>query len=301
MTFVMTYEKRNRENIAKLADHTRVAAEKWYEYLLANEVDVLIYETIRTKETQAKYVAQGASRTMTSYHIVGQALDFVPVGDLGVTLWSGYGNKKVVAAVQAAKALGFTWGGDWASFVDKPHLQYDKIGYGKDTFGQYEKMTAAKPEPVVVAPTPIAPVTPVAPAPPVVKEETKETGKGVMVSDGWVHTQDTAVFAVKTRLKVIGKGQTVQIYGETPTCYKVGKDMFVSKKLVVKTVQPVAKTGVVVSDVWLHTKADFTVATRSHVAKRGGTLGVYGESNGMYKVRHRGKTLFVSKKYLTIK
>lgn len=289
MAFVMTYDKRNRENLAKLADHTRVAAMKWYDYLVENAVDVLIYETIRTKETQAKYVAQGASQTMTSYHIVGQALDFVPVNSAGTTLWGGYGDAKVLKAVAHAKSLGFTWGGDWTSFIDKPHLQYDKVAYGRDTFGQYEKLTAAKP-------------TPVAPAPkPIVVETTKETGKGVLTTDAWVHTEDTKVFAPATRLKVIGKGQTVQIYGETDTCYKVGKDMYMSKKVIVKTVQPVAKTGVVVSDVWLHTKADFTAATRSHVAKRGGTLGVYGESNGMYKVRHRGKTLFVSKKYLTIK
>lgn len=285
MAFVMTYDKRNRDNLKKLGDKTRIAAEKWYAYLIKNEIDVLIYETIRTKETQADYVRKGASKTMTSYHIVGQALDFVPVGDKGATLWGGYGTAEIKKAVAEAKRLGFTWGGDWTSFVDKPHLQYDKIPYGSDTFGQYEKLTAAKP---VVKPK-AKPVTAV-----------KETGQGVTTSDVWVHSKDTTTFSPSTRVKVLKKGEKVSIFGEGKSTYKIGKNMYVSKKYIVKIVAPQAKTGVVTGDVWLHSKADFTVATRTVVAKKGTKLGVYGEMNGMYKVRHGGKTHYVSKKYLKV-
>lgn len=38
--------------------------------------------------------------------------------------------------IERAKNLGFTWGGDWTSFADQPHLQYDGIGYGTDTFNR---------------------------------------------------------------------------------------------------------------------------------------------------------------------
>lgn len=128
----MYYEKRNRENLDKLAPNTRRAALTWYSYCKSIGADILIYETIRSRETQRKNVAEGKSQTMQSYHLVGQALDFVPVNAKGETLWSGYSAPIIQKAIKEAKRLGFTWGGDWKSFVDMPHLQYDKIPYGQD-------------------------------------------------------------------------------------------------------------------------------------------------------------------------
>lgn len=285
MAFVMTYDKRNRDNLKKLGDKTRLVAEKWYEYLVKNEIDVLIYETIRTKEQQAEYVRKGASQTMTSYHLVGQALDFVPVGKGGTALWSGYGSADIKKAIAEAKRLGFTWGGDWTSFVDKPHLQYDKIGYGKDTFGKYDELVKKETE---VA------------AKPKEEPDMKETGQGVATGDVWIHKVDTTTFSPSTRLKVLRKGEKVSIFGEGKYTYKIGKGMYVSKKYIVKIVAPKAKTGVTTGDVWLHSKADFTAGTRTLVAKKGTKLGVYGEMNGMYKVRYNGKTHYVSKKYVRV-
>lgn len=158
MKFTMTYDKRNRENLAKLADHTKAAAMAWYGFLIKNEIDVLIYETIRTKEKQAEYVKSGASQTMNSYHLVGQALDFVPVNSKGETLWGGYGAADIKKAVAEAKRLGFEWGGDWKNFVDKPHLQYNHTGYGKDTFGQ--EVAAPKPTAKPPVKKPAAPTGP---------------------------------------------------------------------------------------------------------------------------------------------
>lgn len=143
----MTYDERNRTNLDKLADHTRLAAYKWYQYCIDNKIDILIYETIRTKEKQAENVRKGASQTMRSYHIVGQALDFVPILDAkGTAGWSinEYTRKNLMVAINYAKSLGFTWGGDWDSdsnwrdetFLDTPHLQFNFTGYGKDTFGK---------------------------------------------------------------------------------------------------------------------------------------------------------------------
>ncbi|MGE1096800.1 peptidoglycan-binding protein [Bacillus altitudinis] len=145
----LTYDKRNRENLAKLAPITKAAALKWYDYLVAENIDVLIYETIRTEAQQRANVAKGASQTMRSYHLVGQALDFVPVKGKK-TLWDGYGAADIKKAVAKAKALGFEWGGDWKTFVDKPHLQFNYKGYGSDTAvkapGKVEsKTSSAKP------------------------------------------------------------------------------------------------------------------------------------------------------------
>lgn len=71
------YYSRSLANVNKLADNTKAAARKLLDWSESNGIEVLIYETIRTKEQQAANVASGASQTMRSYHLVGQALDFV--------------------------------------------------------------------------------------------------------------------------------------------------------------------------------------------------------------------------------
>lgn len=140
----ITYLKRNLENIAKLADHTKAAAQKWHDYLVANNIDILIYETIRTEAQQRENVKKGASQTMKSYHLKGQALDFVPVAEGGRTDWNGYTQPKIKQAIAEAKRLGFEWGGDWKDFIDRPHLQFNHKGYGTDTFGQYVLQSTLK-------------------------------------------------------------------------------------------------------------------------------------------------------------
>ncbi|WP_309087247.1 peptidoglycan-binding protein [Domibacillus sp.] len=141
MSWVPTYHQRNLGNLDDLAPNTKAQAMKWYQYCLNNKIDVLIYETIRTAAQQRENIAKGASRTMRSYHLVGQALDFVPIVD-GKAQWSvnAYVSGKVMGAINYAKKLGFTWGGDWDSdgnwrdetFLDSPHLQFNYKGYGTD-------------------------------------------------------------------------------------------------------------------------------------------------------------------------
>ncbi|MNW36999.1 Peptidoglycan L-alanyl-D-glutamate endopeptidase CwlK precursor [compost metagenome] len=128
----MRYDTRNRANLDKLAPNTRKAAYAWYEYCIKIGADILIYETIRTIETQKKYLADGKSKTLKSYHLVGQALDFVPVNASGAMDYNGYGSALIKRAITEAKRLGFEWGGDWKTFVDKPHLQFNYEGYGTD-------------------------------------------------------------------------------------------------------------------------------------------------------------------------
>ncbi|HBI5858323.1 TPA: M15 family metallopeptidase [Listeria monocytogenes] len=129
------YYSRSLANVNKLADNTKVAARKLLDWAENSGIEVLIYETIRTKEQQSANVASGASQTMRSYHLVGQALDFVMAKGKTVN-WGGYRSDKGKKFVAKAKSLGFEWGGDWSGFVDNPHLQFNYKGYGTDTFGK---------------------------------------------------------------------------------------------------------------------------------------------------------------------
>ncbi|HEM0797604.1 TPA: M15 family metallopeptidase, partial [Listeria monocytogenes] len=129
------YYSRSLANVNKLADNTKAAARKLLDWSESNGIEVLIYETIRTKEQQAANVASGASQTMRSYHLVGQALDFVMTKSKTVD-WGAYRSDKGKKFVAKAKSLGFEWGGDWSGFVDNPHLQFNYKGYGTDTFGK---------------------------------------------------------------------------------------------------------------------------------------------------------------------
>lgn len=156
MAFKMTYDKRNRENLDKLAPNTKVAAYKWYNRCIELGADILIYETTRTVEQQRRNVAKGASQTMRSYHLTGQALDYVPFIN-GVDRWDTAAYRQGVwgQALAYAKQLGFTWGADWNSngrtddeiFVDSPHLQFEYHGYGTD-------QVLDAPAPVAPTPTP---------------------------------------------------------------------------------------------------------------------------------------------------
>lgn len=133
MAFLPHYHSRNLANLAQLGDKTKAMAIKLYQYAIDNNLDVLIYETIRTKEKQAQNVKNGASQTMRSYHIVGQAFDFVMINGSEAE-WDGYLHADAQKFIKKAKSLGFTWGGDWKTFKDRPHLQNSGIAYGADTF-----------------------------------------------------------------------------------------------------------------------------------------------------------------------
>ncbi|EGC7635136.1 M15 family peptidase [Listeria monocytogenes] len=139
------YYSRSLANVNKLADNTKAAARKLLDWSENNGIEVLIYETIRTKEQQAANVNSGASQTMRSYHLVGQALDFAMTKGKTVD-WGAYRLDKGKKFVAKAKSLGFEWGGDWSGFVDNPHLQFNYKGYGTDTFGKgASTSTSSKP------------------------------------------------------------------------------------------------------------------------------------------------------------
>lgn len=140
--FKMTYDSRNRSEIEKLAVNTKALAYKWYQYCIDNQIDILIYETVRSLAQQQANVKNGASQTLRSYHLVGQALDFVPVNGKAAD-WDGFGKEKAKKAVSYAKKIGFNWGGDWKTLIDKPHLEYHYKGYGTDPFTSGTKVSVS--------------------------------------------------------------------------------------------------------------------------------------------------------------
>lgn len=52
---MMHYDKRNRDNLAKLAPNTRQAALAWYAFCESIGANILIYEAIRTEAQQRQY------------------------------------------------------------------------------------------------------------------------------------------------------------------------------------------------------------------------------------------------------
>ena len=93
---------------------------------------VLITETVRDDEYQRYLAANGyASKTATrpTFHSVKAGLAFDICKNVkgheydDLSFFDRCG--------QIAKQVGFSWGGDWKSFHDKPHIQWD--AHGKHT------------------------------------------------------------------------------------------------------------------------------------------------------------------------
>ena len=90
-------------------------------------IDFVVIEGLRTKERQRQLVNAGASRTMNSRHIIGQAVDLAAYVD-GEIRWDWPLYPKIAKAFkQAAAELGhkITWGGDWPRLRDGPHFQIE--------------------------------------------------------------------------------------------------------------------------------------------------------------------------------
>lgn len=86
----------------------------------------------RTVAEQRLMVAQGKSRTMKSYHLVGKAVDLVAIV-AGEASWDLARYATINKYMQsAAKELGhtITWGGTWNTIIDGPHWQIE-LGKGE--------------------------------------------------------------------------------------------------------------------------------------------------------------------------
>lgn len=103
--------------------------------LEVSEIDFAVNEGKRTLERQKKLKASGASQTLKSNHLTGNAVDLVPTPN-GKMDWNDWNNFYTLcqSMQKAAEELGIAirWGGCWETINHKPGHPKDWIeDYGK--------------------------------------------------------------------------------------------------------------------------------------------------------------------------
>ena len=91
-------------------------------------IDFTVLEGVRLLERQKALLAAGASQTLNSRHLTGNAVDLGAWVDEQID-WSWPLYRKIADAMKsAAKELNvpIVWGGDWKSFKDGPHFELDR-------------------------------------------------------------------------------------------------------------------------------------------------------------------------------
>lgn len=96
--------------------------------------DFLVTCGLRTKAEQAIMVQRGASLTMQSKHLTGDAVDLAVCDEHGKVTWEFDEYEKlahVVKDVAARHSVLIVWGGDWKTLRDGPH--FELVNYGVNT------------------------------------------------------------------------------------------------------------------------------------------------------------------------
>ena len=124
----------NSRDIDKLRPDVAANCRKWLDLCKANGLNVLVTQTVRDREYQESLYAQGRTKPgsivtnskVPTFHAdtVGLAFDFCK----NVKGHEYDDNAFFHKAAALAKGMGFSWGGDWKSFVDMPHIQWDNHG-----------------------------------------------------------------------------------------------------------------------------------------------------------------------------
>lgn len=105
----------------------------------------VVNEGLRTRERQVQLVNSGASKTMNSKHLTGDAVDLWPIDPAtkkklpsdaafprgsaearaaDKALWDALRKISVAVKAEASKrGIKVVWGGDWKSFPDGPHFE----------------------------------------------------------------------------------------------------------------------------------------------------------------------------------
>lgn len=93
--------------------------------------DFSITEGRRTEARQQMLFETGKSRTLSSRHLTGHAVDIAIIKD-GKAVWDFELYKEVadhVKRVAEELAISIKWGGDWTTFRDGPHFELDRKYY----------------------------------------------------------------------------------------------------------------------------------------------------------------------------
>lgn len=112
-----------------LRSDVRANCETFLALCKAEGLDVLVTETVRDEEYQRGLAAKGyASKTATmpTFHAWGTGLAF----DICKNVKGHeYDDADFFArCAEIGKKIGFSWGGNWTSFVDRTHFQWDAGG-----------------------------------------------------------------------------------------------------------------------------------------------------------------------------
>ena len=121
-------------DINRLRSDVAANCRTFLELCKAEGLPVMVTETVRDKEYQAKLYAQGRTepgRIVTnaktpSFHWDKAALAFDICKNVKGHEYDDAEFFERCGAI--GKKVGFSWGGDWTSFVDKPHFQWDEKG-----------------------------------------------------------------------------------------------------------------------------------------------------------------------------
>lgn len=137
----------NSRDLKYLREDVRLNVEKFLAECKKQGLKVLITQTKRDDEYQAYLYAQGRTRPgsivtnskSTTFHGVGLAFDICQ--NIKGQEYSDEGFFLNCAII--AKHMGFSWGGDWKTFTDKPHFQWDEQGKYK-----FNRVTSPKKMPL---------------------------------------------------------------------------------------------------------------------------------------------------------
>lgn len=106
-------------------------AHKLVEIAKAQGYDVLVTDTVRDEEYQINAYNNGYSKSkVPTFHSTKARLAFDVCKNVK---GHEYDDDAFFTAVgKIGKQIGFSWGGDWKSFPDRPHFQWDAYGAYKD-------------------------------------------------------------------------------------------------------------------------------------------------------------------------
>lgn len=120
----------NSRKLTDLRSDVQANCELFLKECKKQGLNVLVTQTLRDNEYQAQLYAQGRTKSgsiitnskVTTFHGKGLAFDICK----NVKGKEYSDTQFFVECAKIAKEIGFSWGGDWKSFVDMPHFQWDE-------------------------------------------------------------------------------------------------------------------------------------------------------------------------------
>ena len=94
-----------------------------------SDTDFAVIEGLRTKERQAYLVKKGASKTMNSKHLTGDAVDIAPVinGKISWDFEHYYALASAMAKAATELGVQVRWGGAWTTITGKSGTPQDWV------------------------------------------------------------------------------------------------------------------------------------------------------------------------------